>query len=215
MSRMVFDWDLCEHTGVRGWIARGYPEFWAVDRADSIVHDCIEHLPGGIKHGPIADELMALGARWYVRVISGDFATAFYAPETTFGQELALMLRDLDGEGLEPPRNVPEIEDWLPCDDIIEEALQAYQSDADSWSFNLNEEQTRSVLEVMTDWLKVGLNSCQKRFNHANEYQLLCLSQELENALKSVHGDYGDVLKVIVDERELDFKVEVSQRLYA
>jgi hypothetical protein len=215
MSRMTFDWGTDDITGNTGWIARGYPHFYATETADLLVHDCLEHLPGGTKHGGVADELMALGARWRIRVESGFWAEQryFYRPETTFGQELSQLLIDLEGNNatIEPPRNVPEIDGWLPCEEIIQEALEYHKANTDFFE----EEESRQQFEVMCDWLKVGYQATFKRFGQdAHEWEIMELGKRLETRLKSVCGDYGDTLKVVIDERALDFKVIESSRLY-
>jgi len=212
MSRHIFEWKE-DREGQTGWVLRGMPHF-DVTQPRSFSHDCLEHMPGAMKYGAIADEMIALGARLYLRV-----ATSFWAehedfgePESVWADEFMYQLEYIFGDGTpQPPapRKVrvlpPELSE---LEDIIATAASLGTAAHNDNSYGNDSEYTvdskGELVTNMANWMRIGVLAAMKRYNGCNEY--VCWRGEtLDKAVEKLRGgEYGDQLIVTVHESNLE-----------
>jgi hypothetical protein len=216
MSHILFQWGEDQEYGDYGWLPAAYPNFNAV-RPGGFGHDCIEHFPRGLKHGQIADELLALGARLYVRVDSGWWWRQQYMQTVpqSFGYELHRLLRDMDEQGVDlpDPGSVPLLDNEM--DDEIEaaqrEAVRVSNAEHDRHSDDQDEPYAfeQEQIQWMGAWLRRGYAACIKRFRGAYAGEILALSEALDRASeKFAHGEEGDRLLVRIHEQRMEFSLK-------
>lgn len=204
MSCLVFDWTDSDERGLDGWLARGYPNFYASE-ARSIAHDCVDHFPRGQKHGPYADELMALGARLWIFLESGEFFQRQYltyqTPEAIWGGEVRYILDDSEELSDRPPAMISEPE--TAFDGEIESALIVATK---------NKFLTADHPEIQNlgAWMRRGVRAVQERYkghNARDVHALYGLIQEKVEHLRT--GEEGDKLIVRIHEKHLDVDVRL------
>jgi hypothetical protein len=214
MSLMIFHWDEDE-AGNEGWLAQGYPNF-NVTFAGNFAHDVIEHFPRGLKHGPIADEAMALGARMHVRLDSGWwFAKSFMVtPAQTFAYEIHTLMREILDGGAEAPPTItePPIDGHME-DEIVEAVRQAVErtnSDIDNGDMHADEPYTEQSIEFVNiaAWMRRGYRACIERFKGRNPADIIWLGECLDKETEQYkHGEYGDKLYVRIHEKDMECSV--------
>lgn len=219
MSTMNFTWGMDER-GMHGWIADGYPNF-DVTQPGMFSHDCLEHLPRGMKHGAIADELMALGARLYIRVKSEWWwSQRFLAePPESWGRELQILLQAIQwGEQPEPSIiTEPLLDDDM--DDEIESALEHGARIANreheymaSHDLAAGEQEPytadSALMQNMAAWLRRGYRAAVARFKERDPADIMWLGECLDKEMQKYgNGEDGDRLSVHVHEKDMEFKV--------
>ncbi|MPQ56254.1 hypothetical protein [Duganella sp. FT27W] len=218
MSTMNFKWGRDER-GMEGWVAEGYANF-DVTMPGQFAHDVLEHLPRGLKHGQIADELMALGARLYARVKSEWWWSQGFrvgVPET-WGMELVTLLTDIRAAGLSEPALIvePLLNDDM--DDEIEAALEygalkanrefEYQA---SWDKSLQGQASydaqSELFQNMAAWMRRGYRACVARFKDRRPADIMWLGELMDQEAKMYdRGEEGDKLSVRVHEKDMEFE---------
>lgn len=211
MSSLRFNWGTDEQ-GNEGWISATHPNFWAADPRN-IAHDVLEHFPRAEKHGAAADELLALGARFYLRVASGWWWSQGYMvmPPETWAGELRTVWDDLytdlparaaaplDDEDMEAElqaclvKAVDVINEQIACSDDPELiTLESY--------FIVN----------AGAWLRTGYRAAQKRFKGTDPLYIMGMAEQIEAEMKDYeHGEEGEVLTVRVNEKFQTFNIDV------
>lgn len=211
MSLMIFEWREDEEFGGYGWIAKGYPNF-NITAPGNFGHDCIEHFPRGLQRGPAIDELLALGARWRIRVDGGWWwqQRFWMTPEESFGGELHTILRNVGHTNMElpAPRNTPEA---FCADDILTEAVRIINSEYEqdiSDGLERKLDVDSELIVNMGKWLQVGYAANEARFRGSSGYDVMELSLQLDEASKRYqHGEEGDCLYVRVHEKDMEFSI--------
>lgn len=218
MSVMNFEWGEDER-GNRGWLPQGYPNFDVVVPGQ-FGHDCLEHLPRGQKHGPIADELMALGARLYVRVKSQWwFGQSFrVSPPESFGRELELLMRAMrDDDGHAPAAIAEPMLDDDDMDDHIAGAVRhavrianrelSYQGSYDGHG-HPDYQEGSELMQGMAAWMRRGYRACIARFKGRDPNDIMWLGIQLdEEIVKYQRGDEGDRLSVRIHEKDMEYTI--------
>lgn len=217
MSSMTFQWGE-DDRGNRGWIPKGYPHFDVVS-AGQFGHDCLEHFPRGLKHGKIADELMALGARLHIRVKSEWWwSQSFRAnPPESWGYELELLMRAMrDGDGDAPALITEPLLDDDMDDEISASIFQAvkvanrelaYQGSYDDHG-QPDYEVESELMQNMAAWLRRGYRANIARFKGRAAHDIMWLGQQLdEEVAKYSRGDEGDQLIVRIHEKDMEYTI--------
>jgi hypothetical protein len=214
MSLFKYTWAYHDETGVNGWISKLHPNF-DPSSPDLIVHDCFEHLPRGQKHGGAIDELMAIGARAWLRLESGWFYSKGFwqKPEETFASEVVRIARDFDLRGLAqfPPispidpdtewdailtKAIPLIPQGLIDEDAISEDDEPYTAD------------DPALLNCLY-WMRRGALAIQKRFRDKNPGDVMWLAECMERDLKRYErGEEGDELHVRIHEKDMEYDIK-------
>jgi hypothetical protein len=216
---MNFTWGMDER-GMHGWIADGYPNF-DVTQPGTFSHDCLEHLPRGLKHGAIADELMALGARLFVRVKSEWWWTQRFNadPPESWGRELQILLQAIHwGEQHAPPSiTEPLLDDDM--DDEIDDALEngarianrehEYMASHDQEAGEREPYTAESEpLQNMAAWLRRGYRAAVARFKGSNPADIMWLGECLDKEMRDYeNGEHGDRLRIHIHEKDMEFKI--------
>jgi hypothetical protein len=216
MSRAVFVWGEDQQYGNTGWIRKGMPHFDAAFD-DTIGHDTMEHLPGGMKHGAIADEMMALGVRLYLRVESGWWYCQQYFgdPVETWAGEVQRQLEYIFHDRTpEPgaPRSVPtEEEIGEEMELIIKQATlggvrlfnREWQDDPNPLVIN----PFGPLAKNMADWMRVGVRAGMQRWNRSSGsfHDAAILMESLGKKVKSMgtHHEEGEELVVEINEARM------------
>lgn len=221
MSLLIFNWDEDE-AGNTGWLAKGYPNF-NVTQAGNFGHDCVEHFPRGIKHGAIADELMALGARLRLRVDSGWWwSQRFLAnPSESFGYELDYLLRAIRHGEQQEPANIANIlldecmdaEIDASIDIAVARANRELEFDGEWTDQGIGPYTADSpLLQNMGAWMRLGYRANEARFRGAYAIDVMDLQQQIdEEAAKPKYrgGDYGDQLHVRIHEKNMEYEIKL------
>lgn len=222
MSEMIFDWKEDDDFGI-GWIARGYPNFGPTDWGQ-FGHDCIEHFPRGQKHGPIADELLALGARLYIRVAGGWWfqQRGFPTPAASWAGELEQLLRALEDDKraylpeFSPAPPAPEYRD-VDMEKIIQDALAQVVIRANEYLFNGDPDNDDApytlesrIIVSMGNWLRRGVHACIKRYKGRNPDDIMWLQIQLDEEVRDFQkpGSEGHRLTVRIHEKDMEYTVE-------
>jgi|GEM_PF-2963845 len=216
MSLMIFEWREDQEFGDFGWIAKDYPNF-NITRGDTFAHDCLEHFPRGKRHGAAADELLALGARWWIRVDGGYWYQQRFlvTPEESWAQELENILRNLyfdpndaDSDGMPAkPRRMLTKDESFCTNDIMAEAIRLINQERkhDHDENGLVSEESPYIVRA-EQWLRLGYAACRQRFKDASPSGIAWLTECMgEEANKYKHGDEGDLLYVRVHEKDQEF----------
>jgi hypothetical protein len=214
---MTFRWGQ-DDRGNNGWIPKGYPHFDAV-APGQFAHDCLEHFPRGLKHGQIADELLALGARLYIRVKSEWWWTQSFRinPPDQWAAELELLMREMRDGGAAAPAVITEplLDDDM--DDEIEAAVSkavrvanrelAYQGSYDDHG-HPDYEVESELMQSMAAWVRRGYRACVARFKGRAAYDVMWLGQQLDEAVaRYSRGDEGDELIVRIHEKDMEYHI--------
>lgn len=213
MSTHNFTWAEDQH-GNEGWIMDGHPNFDAAT-PQNLVHDCLEHLPRGEKHGAAADELLALGARFYLRVASGWWWSKDFniTPPQQWSYELDTVHRD---GGTPPPCvNVP-----LEDEDMEAELQAALVQAVDLISGELLADELEP-LTIDCDWivhagawLRTGYRAAQKRYKGTDPLNIMWMAEQLEQELAKprYRGEYpGERLTIRVHEKDQEFSIRLKE----
>lgn len=212
---MIFQWREDEEHGGDGWIAKGYPNF-NITAPGGFGHDCIEHLPRGFKHGAAADELMALGARWRVRVDSGWWngrGYGYLAPENTWGSELDTILRNLGDECVTAPKC--KVPNSFYVGDILAEGVRVINRERERDDEPVVLTEDSDIIVNMGKWLQIGYEANEQRFRGVDGYDVMLLSERLDDlAKKHKYGEEGDLLHVRVHERDMDCSIRQIRANY-
>lgn len=214
MSTHIFTWAEDRH-GETGWLLKGMEDIFDAVGGRSVAHDVFEHLPRGRKHGVIADEMMALGVRLHLRVLSQWWWTKSYltTPAQAWASEIAQQLEYIQIEGYDvpAPRSVPEVDD--ETERIIAEALQPACAMYREMGFNAIEPYDR-LLQRLVDWLRVGVAAGAKRWpDPANAMGVLEYIERQVDHLSQ--GRYeGDRLIVKVHEASMRADCHVKSAYY-
>lgn len=214
MSLMKFIWGEDDEFGGHGWIAKDYPHFNAIE-PDRIAHDVLDHLPGGLKHGAVVDELLALGARWHNLVDSGWWGSQGYypSPENTFAHELTKLLRDMENnDRLYVGKPAASFDaDVMPYCDILAETAHVAKDEKRWNELEKTYGENNWLLKRMVRWMTIGYQAAEKRFAGHHAWEVSRLFDRLNKECgRYKHCDLGDVLTIRVDERALDFKLKIT-----
>ena len=221
MSTMIFEWKE-DKDGIEGWVAAGYENFNAV-AINQFGHDCIEHFPRGQRHGAIADELLALGARLFIRVGSGWWMTQrdFPKPEFTWASELETLLRDMEDDSNaclpEWAKPAPPAGEHgaIDLESIIQAALVKTVPMANEYLFNGDPDnddkpftlESRLIVR-MGDWLRRGVHACRARYKDKHPDDIMWLQLQLDEAMQRYQtGESGQRLIVRIHERDMEYHI--------
>jgi hypothetical protein len=224
MSEMIFDWKEHDDAGT-GWLARGYPNFGPTDW-NQFGHDCMEHFPRGRTHGQIADELLALGARLYIRVAGGWWFTqrGFPTPAESWAGELEGLLRDMEDDSRlhlpdftqRPAPPAPEYRD-VDMEKIIQAALVQAVARANEYLFNGDPDNDdepftleSQLIVRMGDWLRRGVHACIKRYKGRDADDIMWLQIQLDEEVRDFQkpGSEEHRLVVRIHEKDMEYTVE-------
>lgn len=99
-----------EHLGALGYVVRGMrrlDDFTTLSDGRGLAHDLLEHQSGVEAIGSVGDELVALGAVWWVRGQWGDLSRdgigSAYSPEESLAADVAHMFEQWDNVGFDAP----------------------------------------------------------------------------------------------------------------
>lgn len=209
MSKMTFDWGQ-DREGNVGWMARGYPHFNPT-LPQNFSHDALEHLPGGLKHGQLADELMALGVRWWIRVHGGFAVNGFYSPAGGMAGEVNRLL-DYAHHGT--PEPAPIVESPIPefesdIGDIMKRVV-GQRRDAIAEGFKVQMVKSDDpLLLTMVHWMRRGYRAAQKRYRGASPFAVGKMMEKIDRqAMWMAGGEEGDSLVVEVREKDLSCSIK-------
>jgi hypothetical protein len=212
MSSMEFVWGQ-DDVGNDGWIAKGYLHFNPTSPGQ-FGHDCLEHFPRAMKHGQIADELLALGARLHVRVASGWWWNQKFriSPPESFGGELEYLMRHIH-DGIEEPAAItePELDDDMDAE--IEASIRhAVRITNRESSYADNDErepytEDSPIMQTMAAWMRRGVRACAARFKDRHPTDVMHLSECLDrDSQQYARGEDGDRLIVRVHEKDMEYQ---------
>lgn len=205
MSTHTFTWGEDQH-GNNGWVLNGYDNFDVTDPR-LMAHDCLEHLPRGQKHGAAADELLALGARFYLRVSSGWWwsqrTLGMVSVPDAWGRELERIHRDDHGD-LPTCKLIPLDDEDMECE------MQACLAAAVKEINSPQEEDEEPYVTLESDfivqagaWLRAGYRAAIKRYKGTDPLNIMWLAECLEKEAASyTRGEEGDRLVITVHEKD-------------
>jgi len=171
--------------GEWGWMCADMPfsDYGNVSIGDGtvIAHDLIEHTHGPANIGGVIDELIAIGAVWFVRGRHGDMqrraSTSRHAPDMALAQEIAHVMETL----IRYPesfcrRDVPRTQ-WHSDDETFkfcaEYAYRTLREDRDKDEMDILREivgPRERVEEMIVSCMRRGYNLCRARFRHRGDY---------------------------------------------
>lgn len=211
MSSLIFDWTDCDIAANDGWLARGYPNFYA-STGRGIAHDCVDHFPRGQKHGPYADELLALGARLWIWIESGEFfrlqGISYTTPAKTWGGELQIIVDDSEGLTDHPPAMIEEpmlddaLDSEIEC--ILDELIHRRGPSTSVWEVD------GPQIQNLGAWLRRGVRAARARYKGHQAFDVFQLYQRVTSACERIgSGEEGDKLIVRIHEKRLDVSVRL------
>jgi hypothetical protein len=226
MSRHVFVWGR-DQEGATGWVLKNMPHFDA-SFGDTIGHDCMEHLPGGLKHGAIADEMLALGARLYLRVESGWWYAQnfFVTPTQTWTGEVMRQLEYILFNGTTQPGPVRSV----PTEDEIGEEMELIIAESVRKGVEkFNEEFGHDEYELRTldlidpdgelaknlaDWMRVGVRAAMQRWNSpaGSHYDAAMIMEDLARRVERIGTRHEEGEELVVEINEARMRVDVCKR---
>jgi hypothetical protein len=228
MSTFTYKWDEHQESGIAGWISLNHPNFDPSDHR-MMVHDVFEHFPRGHKHHYAVDELLALGARMYLRVESGWWWNQRYFgdPSETWANEINTIARamyfklwqipltkpvtseDMEEYGLEESDHtfinaLEKAPDILIREAEAEDCIRSYTS-------------VHPELLNMVYWMRRGAIGATKRYKGKNPWDVMYLAEQMEKELERSMpvGNYGDLLHVRLHEKNHDYSYKFVDRYYA
>lgn len=191
-----------------GWRLAGYEHFAPASMGAQVAHDCLEHVPGGLRHGRIADELMALGARFYTRVESGWWSTlsSGLPVRQQFGWEIFYLLSAIAEEGADVPVEIdqlvlpqPHVEDDIAGAFAFAEELEQ-QFRGKRWT------DPRHYQASFVNWMRCGWRACVARYRGHSPGDVMGavdrLTRLFDRTAPAPEAE-GDLLQVVVDPRHL------------
>ena len=216
MIKRSFTWADDDSYGMTGWVPDFIPNA-NVSSDFGLVHDVMEHL--GEQRGTFEDEIRALGAMIYTRILGGYFYRGY-----TFRTQEEMML-------LEVTELVNQMA-WVRSSKLLKEAppTKVYNEDL-SWLFSEIKAMSRKhfkdeIAEAITlsnykenilraiGWLRLGFVQARSRYYHANPYEVEGLFQEIKTAVNKPnfkHGEYGDKLVISINPKQLRFNVKYQE----
>lgn len=203
MSTHRFTWGE-DVLGESGWLMDGHPNFWAAEPRN-LAHDCLEHFPKGETHGPAADELLALGARFYLRGASGWWAQQRNrdprSPIEIMATELVFLHRELGGD-------VPPLANRL-LGEHDEDIDQMVSLAIDVITGNLGDEELEPTFGPnCAAWLRAGYRAAIKRYKETDPLNIMWLAEQLEKELEQyAKAEDGEQLVVRIHEKDQEFKI--------
>lgn len=205
MSTHHFTWGE-DPRGEDGWLLQGHPNFWAADPRN-LVHDCLEHLPRGEQHGPAADELLALGARFYLRGTSGWWEQQAAGPFADRRNRVQLMTDELLFLHRELGDSIPYLESRSIGDYDCE--INAIVANAvDAIARDQIEEVDPSFGPNCAAWLRAGYRAAVKRYKGTDPLNIMWLAEQLEARLQLfAQATHGEKLIIKIHEKDQEFKV--------
>lgn len=214
MSTLTFDWkEDDEETGVEGWFARGYDHFDA-SKTEDFGHDCIEHMPRGMKHGRIADELLALGARLHYRVESGWWFSqrGFGKPAKAFATEVEYLLEDMEYNHVDLKETKPLVLEPGDCSMDMEAMVQEIVAEIIDSMKEVDMEEgdffNEQTVHQMGYWLRRGIIAGRARFKGRHPADVMHLMDNLHETLRDYkHGELGESLVVRIHEKDMEYSV--------
>jgi hypothetical protein len=224
MSRHVYVWGQ-DQEGATGWVMKDMPHFDA-SFGDTVGHDTMEHLPGGLKHGVIADEMLALGVRLYLRVESGWwYCQRFFGqPAETWSTEVFRQLEYIFLNGSPEPGPVRSV----PTEDEIGEEMELIISGATrdgieafnrEFAHGINEgvdpiDPNGELAKNMADWMRVGVRAGMKRWCRPSgtHYDAAMLMEDLARRVEKIGTHHEEGEELVVEINEAHMRVDVRKR---
>ena len=211
MSLFKYKWGQDEN-GEEGWISELHPNFDA-SQGSLIVHDCFEHLPRGQKHGGAADELLALGARAWLRIDSGHYwsGITMQSPPVTWGSEIMNIERYMPLADIPRCKPIEPLE--LDCEDELAACLAHAAKDINGEHYYEDDyvpiEADDPHLINCLYWLRTGARAAVKRYKDRHPSDVMWLAEQMEKELRTFrHGEEGDRLHVRIHEKNLEYSID-------
>lgn len=178
-----------EEVGELGLVIKGKPHRPHFDPAVSAIglaHDILEHTPKQISK-PIEDELVALGAFYYIRVLGGYDTKFRFINVGDLANNIYSLFENIhwDFDGLQDPKQYWTRDKYVNSD-IKQAALKSIEL--------YKEYNAESLLDINTKyligWLCKGYSITKARYKKYDSYDLAykfkSISKQLESLVKSV-----------------------------
>jgi hypothetical protein len=215
MSLFIYKWGE-DDNGETGWISKMHDNF-DVSYGDLIVHDVIEHFPRGHKHGGAVDELLALGARAWIRIESGWFWRGPYTkiqPKETWGYEIRRIAEHNDLDSIPRAKPIDEIESDCDCDLVA--CLPFAAKEINEYHMEIENEDHVDLKGDEPDlvnclyWFRRGVLAAQKRYKGRSADEVMWLADQMKEELTNprfANAQDGDELHIRVHEKDMEFKI--------
>jgi hypothetical protein len=164
----------------------------------AVAHDCLEHPPNGDMG--VEDELMALGASFYVRY----YTRNMHSLGANVGGDLPDVLRHVQYEGMalgDPGRTQA-----IDCEEEIDDALESLTKAAE-YDDQLTVD--KEILRRLRGWFRRGYRSAVKRYAGINRGCLRAAFDEIEEEADKAleYAELGDKFTVRLHRDGYDIKV--------
>lgn len=207
-----------EEVGELGLVIKGKsnrPHFDPTTTAIGLTHDILEHTPKQISN-PIEDELIALGAFYYIRVL-GCYDTGYRVITVEdLANNIYSLLEDIHWEfdGLEDPKQYWTKDKYLNSD-IKEAALKAiklYKEYNEEYPLDIN-------IRYLIGWICKGYSLTKARYRKYDSYDLAykfkSISKQLERLVKSVEYEGQQFkLKINLQNSEVNWEELNDEETY-
>lgn len=193
-----------------GFLPDQMPNGWPSSTGQLIAHDVIEHQIGD---GGCENELMALGAIWFVRGEQGALGNSMYTPEQSMGSDIARCWEYVgNGHTLNDPGRTLRLEyadDELQA--CVAEGFKAYSAEAGhrfddraEWFAGLPDDYKARTL----GWLRKGYRWAARTYGDSGTaYHLfLEVARQAEPCVKH-DGEYGEQVVVLVNVKGREVRV--------
>jgi hypothetical protein len=196
----------CENFGGIGLLIKGKssrPHFDPSQSAASIAHDILEHTHIQVGNA-IEDELMAIGAGYYIRYLGGYFNGYKYTDFKDFESDICQMLTHLEIENcpLSDPKQyfTRDKKVNLDFDIVIRKGINLYKEEYDDE--NHKSTFSKQTIKFIKGWLCKGYFYTKARYRNLDScdlvYRFNTIERELASLFKSIEYE-GQQFKVNIN----------------
>ena len=198
-----------EHGNV-GWIPEWLPNATSGD-GRLVAHDVLEHMPNTSNRNSSEDELVAMGAMYFIRGETGLLYSPYQSIEDIIAKDICFILSDSvnNSERVRSPGFKYRLSD-SSTDNIFKEATRIGIK-----SFKDNYEDDIDILDkhiytYTLNWLRVGYRQATKRYRGINQGYVGDMFPQIERLVneRSKFVNEYDKLKVMVNIKRAIVKVK-------
>lgn len=179
-----------DETGILGLRPIGLPsDMNSSVEGYAVAHDVLEHLNGFENIGPIADELQALGAMWYIRGQFGMLSKrgTIYSPHESIAFDLSRMFEDfyLHNSYLPIPPKTKKCDFDDDFHDIIKLMLEKGWFDSSDIRPD-HDSVVKLYKRAALSYMRIGYRKAKKRYEDSNKINMLFwrMSEAFDDILK-------------------------------
>ena len=198
-----------EHGNV-GWIPEWLPNATSGD-GRTVAHDVLEHMPNSTNRNSSEDELVAMGAVYYIRGETGLLYSPYRDITETIASDIYFILSDSanNGERIRSPGFKYKLSDYS-VDDTFKQATREGIK-----SFKENYEDDIDILDENTytyilNWMRIGYRQAINRYKNTDQGTIGYIFNQIQREVdKCKYINEYDKMRVTVNVKKANVKVTI------